>query len=420
MAPAPDTEVSEDKCERLSMSDIARAVRELASRLDRIEGLISAAATQYPTTNQLSGYSISDAATSYNRDWKLQDIGFFAPKSSKKSDESEIVDIYTDTGVIVIYRDIRVWKQIVADMITTPERQELFRHEGWTLLHAEASEWWHYQLGDTERSAARLTVDAFLSALTNRFAIKPYEASQWLLQNTYTMEMNKDNENVRNFAMKLFKHARIWGDSTDSQLLQRLYRALHPRLQERVNRPREGTPISEYLEFLDKMQQSIYQEMKKDAKGASFLATEGKDETYWSSPRRSESSFRSRSLVFPRSSQGSQESRDYYQPSSYTRHEGRGKFPSTVQPQWRNPDRHSQHRAGQRRQDKSYLGRPQRRYWKYGKRGKRGDHTIADEVVLYENDPNFESKMRRLEDDDYVVLGDGYEFLDEFEERDEY
>jgi hypothetical protein len=243
--------------------------------------------------------------------------------------------------------------------------------------------------------------------------------------NKYTLAMNRKDDNIRDFAMRLFKYAKVYGDTSDVQMLIRLYGALHPRLQQTAGKPKETTLTSEYLDHLEEQQQAIYRESREVGKSSGYLAASDEEDTYWNNGRRDDqyvprNNFNKYPSTQPR--YPSSQPRPYYREGPPVPTRGQQyQYPYRPRGSQDNRGRGRQgSRQGQQRSN-NYDNRRRFRYWRYGKNEKGSDNRyhLVDEVIIREDNKNIESEMRRLEEAHYVMLSDGLESVDEEEEEEE-
>lgn len=344
------------------------------------------------------------------QDWRLTDAGIFNP-DGKDSQGAIHLD-----GKVLSWTDVHIWKTRIEEWVASDEKKaEAIREHGWNLFRGTALDWWDQQLSPEDKRALKVSYSAFLTGVMERFGTRPEEAQKWLDKHSYTVEMNKADESVRQYAMELFRNAKIWGDTTTFQLLTRLYNKLHPQLKIACPKPDRSTTIAAYLDLVEEKQKGFTSHFNSENTLGNVAFNAEDDDNYWSNNRDSSNSRPRETYQNPRQ-YPRQSKQPWNQPWRNQRQDERSdRYPNKAQQGtgWgprRNQDAPAtfskgNDNYGKRRGDQRTFGH----YRKWGQRQKRGNGTYnyVNETVIWDHEEDSEAKSNQLQADGYIAFSEG-------------
>lgn len=203
-------------------------------------------------------------ATPAGPSWRISDVGFLHPDADEaKYGKGALFKDQKDT----CYRDFHIWwKNVAAAASSSTDRENTLRRELHQLLRGSALQWYHAQLSSLEQTTLQVDLYNWKQALGHRFGIKPAEAATWFRspESQYSRMDSLNDKPIRTYAMEVARYARIWGDTTDFQILNRLYDGLHPKLRQVVDRPTTNDNFGSYLDKLDEKARNVGEELRQE------------------------------------------------------------------------------------------------------------------------------------------------------------
>jgi RNase H-like domain found in reverse transcriptase/Reverse transcriptase (RNA-dependent DNA polymerase)/Integrase zinc binding domain/Chromo (CHRromatin Organisation MOdifier) domain len=216
------------------------------------------------TTARQSASPEPSALTSAS--WRIADVGYFWPDAdTEKHGPGSLFTDKRDT----CYRDFHIWWKNVATAASSDHAKDnVLRRELHHLFRGSALQWYHAQLSPAEQTRLQVDLTYWKAALDRRFGVKPEDASAWFHSEAsrYTKNDNTSGRSVREYAMDVAKYARIWGDTSDFQILTRLYDGLHAKLRQVVDKPDQGSVLGAYLDKLEDKARFVSEELKEERK----------------------------------------------------------------------------------------------------------------------------------------------------------
>ena len=340
--------------------------------------------------------------------WRLADVGYFYPDADDaKFEAGPIFRDQRDT----CYRDFHIWwRNVAATASGDLVKENVLRRELHSLLRGAALQWYHAQLDKTEQIGLRVDLAIWKRALEKRFGIKPEDASAWF--HSQKSRFSKDDSilgrPIRTYAMDVARYARVWGDTSDFQILTRLYDGLHARLRQVMDRPTPTDTLGNYLDRLDDKARSVTDELKDEQLPARARRNAAAYYQEAASPQSDTSSddadYANRGNRY-RDRRPRQGDRPYRNDRRNDRRDGRHS------PRWRETDRYSNpvrdgnqgkgsHRGGQFRRRRGQRWVRARPY-----RDGSGYH-YSHEVIVWEDEPNVAQREHDLEHNGWIAVSD--------------
>lgn len=109
---------------------------------------------------------------------------------------------------------------------------------------------------------AKASYETWEAELTGEFGIRPAEALKRLSREKYTIKDIYSGRSLQKFATSVFYWARAYGETTNLQLLLRVYTAIHPELKQFCTVPTETDNLSDWIRKVEEKRHGVAERLR--------------------------------------------------------------------------------------------------------------------------------------------------------------